>query len=131
MKIIGWVASLLVLLAVAGYIGLAQSANMVFVSCDRNGDPWYDKYCIQTEAQIRTTVTLRKVDTTLSFVLFDNILDRDCLLAFRSQPGFWQGETRGDSSELVLPFPALPSGQYRMEVRAEDRLWIDTLVIMR
>lgn len=118
-------------LQIAVSVCSAQAGQGVFVPCDNDGDPWIERYCIRVESDIRTTITMTSSDSKLSFVLFDNMLDRDCLIVFRSQPDFWQHEDSTDASKIILPFPATPTGRYNIVVKTTDTTFNDTLVIMR
>lgn len=110
---------------------LAQTGQEIFVQCDKDGDPWIESYCILIEGETPTTVTMMGVDSSTSFTLFDNILDRNCLLVLRTQPDFWQTVDSTDSSKIVLPFPVVSSGRYYIEVRTSDTAVVDTLVLLR
>ena len=100
--------------------------------CNEDKGPWIVEYCITVRGGIHTSVTMTKTDsTTVSYVLFDNLLDRDCTLVLKCQPVFWQSRQPVDSLRITLPFPDAPSGIYEVKVSSGDEVSLDTLVLMK
>jgi len=125
-----------------------------FPQCDDDGDPWFEKYCVVVQGGVRTTIIMTKSDSTgsmirsdssLSYILFDNKLDRDGIVIFTAQPAywrergshdstaFWNGPTAAwnDTTAIWLPFPDIGSGPYEIRLESGDEVYFDTLLIMR
>ncbi|NMC42537.1 MAG: hypothetical protein GYA46_01345 [candidate division Zixibacteria bacterium] len=140
---------LMVMLAFA-----AEPQKDPFRACDDNGNSWFDQMCIRVHAGVRTTFIITKSDSvrttvmsdsSLSMVLFDNILDRDAIVVFADQPAYWtdrdghdttamwnsRGATWNDTMAIRLPFSNVESGRYEFALKAGEEAFSKTVIIMR
>jgi hypothetical protein len=141
----------MMLVVLVGTIGADSNR---FPQCDDDGNPWFEEYCVLIEEGIHTTITITKYDSMgaiakseggPSFILFDNILDRDGIIIFTKQPEYWQ--RRGDhdtsatwnrqdadlndSTAIWLPFPDIGSGLYVIKLQSGQETYLDTFLIMQ
>lgn len=98
--------------------------------CRRLPGPWITQYFLPVKANVRTTVEIAAESSMVKFVLFDGVLDRSCVLAFTTQPEFWELAPSSDSC-LALPMPLLPSGIYHLTLSASGRVYSEKWVVMK
>ena len=133
---------------------LIGSDTVHFPACDNDNNHWSIDFCFNIQGGVRTTIIATRSDSvrpmhfsdsSLSYILFDNKLDRDGVIIFSSQPEYWHrrgshdttamwGGDRSalnDSVAIWLPFPDIPSGLYRFELKSGDSVFTERMVIMQ
>jgi hypothetical protein len=124
-----------------------EAGDYPFSSCDNDGDPWNERFCVLVKGGVHTTITLNwkeaancqeEGDSTASYILFDNILDRDGILVFVGQPYFWQdmkthdiAGALDDSTAIWLPFPDIPSGIFEIKMECGQEKYYKKFLMMK
>lgn len=111
-------------------IDQTENSEQPASACYRLPGPWVLQTFLRIQANQRTTVSVEADSFDLSFVLFDNILDRNCTVMLTRQPEFWQLVPASDSC-LPLPMPSLPSGLYKLTIKTANSVYTKRMVVMQ
>ncbi len=100
--------------------------------CDQDKDgPWIKLHCIEIQQDTHTSILLTPAnDAGVTYTIFDNKLDRDCIVVIMRQPNFWSADRSSDSLILYYPWPADVKGKHFLAVYTDSDTTITPIFFM-
>lgn len=87
-------------------------------------------YEVTVPANELTKITMYNADSTHSFILFENIIEKKQKLIFIIQPTYFSQRTRY-KNEIVLPFPKVKSGAYFIKFSNRDTTYNKEMIFLK
>jgi len=87
-------------------------------------------YEVDIPANKFTKIIMYNTDSTNSFTLFDNIIERKQKVIFIIQPIYFI-ERNNYKNEIVLPFPITNSGMFYIHYSNQDTSYVKKMVFLK
>ncbi|MGE5436227.1 MAG: hypothetical protein ACM3O3_03285 [Syntrophothermus sp.] len=91
--------------------------------------PWIYSSKFEIAANERCTISLYNKDSTMSFVLFDNILEKAQEIVFITQSKYHSEKDKYPNA-IVLPFPIIENGLYYLKYQSGDKIKIEKIFFL-